>query len=657
LYEFEGFCLDVARRILLAASSGERISLTPKAFDTLIHLVEHHGTLVEKEVLIAALWPHVVVEDNSLERSISQVRKALGETPGENRFIVTEPGRGYRFVAAVRLLDAPEETAETRPTAEPDRRLPPPKALRRASAVAAVAIVMCAAGLVYFFSTRHTSASTRSSLAVMPFTNLTGNPEMDYFGDGMADELIQRLARVPGLKVPARTSTFAYKGQNIDARRIGHDLDVRYVLQGSVRSAADDVRVAVQLVNAESGYHVWSQTYERQLGDIFKLQDEVTGAVAQALSPGVHVGASDLAGSRSPTRNIEAYRAFLQANALVGATESNLERAMALYDHALALDPNFAPALSARATTRLVYLRFGLPMPGRFVDAATDAERAVQLDPTSGSTQAALAAVNAIRGRWLEADVAYTHALASQPNDPAILISRAVFLRSVGKLQDALHSLDTACELAPLSLPALMTRATLYSLLERDEEALRDVDLGLSMGGARESGSGPLILWSAAWRAGRYQEATRIMLDSMQSDARNAGAEHVILLVFESLSDPSKQSAASAALRELRSRVSIEKLDRYEGSEYITLSVMARDLDEAYTAANHVLDRYQGSGAVGPNWALLWTPVMHTFRQDPRFQLFVRRLKLMDYWKVRGPPDNCSIVNDQLLCRERAAAL
>jgi hypothetical protein len=202
-----------------------------------------------------------------------------------------------------------------------------------------------------------------------------------------------------------------------------------------------------------------------------------------------------------------------------------------------------------------------------------------------------------------------------------------------------------------------MTRATLYSLLERDEEALRDVDLGLSMGGARESGSGPLILWSAAWRAGRYQEATRIMLDSMQSDARNAGAEHVILLVFESLSDPSKQSAASAALRELRSRVSIEKLDRYEGSEYITLSVMARDLDEAYTAANHVLDRYQGSGAVGPNWALLWTPVMHTFRQDPRFQLFVRRLKLMDYWKVRGPPDNCSIVNDQLLCRERAAAL
>ena len=138
----------------------------------------------------------------------------------------------------------------------------------------------------------------------------------------------------------------------------------------------------------------------------------------------------------------------------------------------------------------------------------------------------------------------------------------------------------------------------------------------------------------------------------MSSNARNVGAERVIRLVYESISDPSKRPAASAALRELRSRVTLEKLDRYEGSAYIALSVMARDLDEAYTAANHVLDRYEQMGAVGTNWALLWTPMMHPFRQDPRFQLFVRRLKLMNYWKVRGPPDNCSIVNDQLLCRQ-----
>ena len=194
-YEFGKFRLDPAKRRLLR--DGEPVRLTPKAFDTLLILVQSSGRTLEKDDLMQLVWPDAVVEENNLNQNISALRRALGESPGEHRFIVTEPGRGYRFVADVGTTVVPAAGSQAERTTSPAT----------------------------------SRAAERSSIAVLPFANLTGDPGKEYFGDGMAEELIHTLGRIPGLKVPSRTSSFSYKGRNIDVRQIARDLEVGAVLE------------------------------------------------------------------------------------------------------------------------------------------------------------------------------------------------------------------------------------------------------------------------------------------------------------------------------------------------------------------------------------------------------------------------------------------
>src|SRR5215470_15357987 len=280
VYEFGDFRLIAAQRRLTTRSDGRVIELTPKALDTLHFLVQHRGELLDKSTLIAAVWPNVVVEENNLNQVVSALRRALGDGSGGQRFIVTVPGRGYQFVAPVREI---HEDTPSAPLAAPATRAATP---------------------------------TQKSIAVLPFASLSSDPEKDYFGDGIAEELIHLLARVPGLKVPARTSSFAYKGRNVDVRQIARELGVGMLLEGSVRSAGDSIRVTAQLINAESGYHIWSQTFDRRFADVFKLQDELAGAIVQKLEPNLgSVSRSPLQLIDPPTRNVEAYRLYLQARA------------------------------------------------------------------------------------------------------------------------------------------------------------------------------------------------------------------------------------------------------------------------------------------------------------------------------------------------------
>src|SRR5215471_17889361 len=278
VYDFGDFRLLAAERRLTARSDGRPIELTPKALDTLHFLLQHPGELLDKSTLLAAVWPNVVVEENNLNQVVSTLRRALGDGSGGRRFIITVPGRGYQFVAPVREVhqDTPSPTAAQATTA------------------------------------------IRKSIAVLPFASLSSDPEKDYFGDGIAEELIHLLARVPGLKVPARTSSFAYKGRNIDVRQIARELGVGMLLEGSVRSAGDRIRVTAQLIEADSGFHVWSQTYDRRFADIFQLQDELAVAIVQALK--ISLGDGELRPLRDapPTQDVEAYRLFLRAISLRG---------------------------------------------------------------------------------------------------------------------------------------------------------------------------------------------------------------------------------------------------------------------------------------------------------------------------------------------------
>src|SRR5215831_20900456 len=193
-YEFGEFRLHAAERRLTSRADGRPIELTAKALDTLHFLLQHPGELLDKSTLIEAVWPNVVVEENNLNQVMSALRRALGDGSGGRRFIVTVPGRGYQFVAPVR------EVRDEATSDRPDSRAAP------------------------------AAISDQKSIAVLPFASLSSDPERDYFGDGIAEELIHLLARVPGLKVPARTSSFAYKGRNIDVRQIARELGVGMLL-------------------------------------------------------------------------------------------------------------------------------------------------------------------------------------------------------------------------------------------------------------------------------------------------------------------------------------------------------------------------------------------------------------------------------------------
>jgi TolB-like protein/DNA-binding winged helix-turn-helix (wHTH) protein len=703
-YEFEGFRLDSERRLLFAAGSTEPVSLPSKALDTLVYLIEQRGQVIHKRAVLEAVWPRVVVEENSLDRNISLLRKTLGETPGENRFIVTVPGRGYRFVARVTARElaaardgsapaeaqpAPAQVAvpaqAPMPTQVPmpmPTQVPMPMPTQvpmpasgnslaagsdsparaadrrgrfvRPALVISVLVAAAAVAIALFLRSHSASPpgppARTASVAVMPFANVTGDPAMDYFGDGLAEELIQSLARSPALKVPARTSSFAYKGRNIDIRQIGRDLGVTHVLEGSVvRADRNRIRVMAQLVDASTGFHVWSQTYDPDSGDLFKLQGELAIAIAQTLAPGMHA-ASTIAGAPSPTTNVEAYRLYLQANALVGATEGNLRQALSLYDQAIALDPGFARALSSRATTRMALLMFGLPVSGGVDAAEKDAKQALELDPNLAGGHRALAAVHTARARWVDAEAEYQVALATSPADPAILVNWATFLAAVGRVKDSLSTAEKARELAPLALPTIVNRAAMYSLVGRDEEAVRDVKLATSMGAATQYGVIPVVLSNGALRAGHFEDAARYMMESLPASARAAGVEHALSLAYEASQNPAKRKDATTALHDLMSRVPMESLDRRRGTVFMIAFTLAGDLDGAYAAANHAADDYEKIGTVGVNWAALWIPEMKPFRDDVRFQALVRRIKLLDYWKAEGPPDNCTLEREQVLC-------
>jgi TolB-like protein/DNA-binding winged helix-turn-helix (wHTH) protein len=285
VYEFNGFRLDTTHRQLWSAN-GQLITLTSRVFDTLLYFVEHHGELLDKTTLMHALWPNTVVEENNLNQAISALRRALDEKPGEHRFIVTEAGRGYRFVADIKTLGAATQSEEALAQAEP---ITPAASARKFRMVTPALIVVLILVVSYIaIQQQDTEPETApspepenvvivsrpplpNSIAVLPFVDMSPDKDQEYFSDGIAEEMMNQLTQLKGLHVAGRTSSFYFKGKNEDFQVIGEKLGVANILEGSVRKAGNRVRITVQLVKVADGYHLWSQSYDRDLNDIFAI--------------------------------------------------------------------------------------------------------------------------------------------------------------------------------------------------------------------------------------------------------------------------------------------------------------------------------------------------------------------------------------------------
>jgi TolB-like protein/class 3 adenylate cyclase/predicted ATPase/Flp pilus assembly protein TadD len=404
---FGRFRFDLTRRELRRDNSPVRLG--NRALDILCVLASAEGALVTKDELMAQVWPGVVVEENNLHFHISSLRKALDADGKGESWIVTVPGRGYR------LLRASEPPASGKATAEPSAPV-----------------------------------AEQPSLAVLPFLNLSGDLEQDYFADGMVEEITTAVSRYPSLFVIARTSCFTYKGRTVEVKRIGRELGARYVLEGSLRKSGNRIRISAQLVEAETGNHLWAERYDRDLADIFAVQDEITQAVAIAIAPAI-ADAELRRAMHKPPDSLSAWLAYQRGlwHLRKATCEDNLLAVKSL-QQAIDLDPTFSSAYAALSTVQAAIADFqGLDASETADTVETLARQAVALDPANSEARALLGAALFRRGDYKGARAEAEAALAISPNlalAHGVLGSILVFS---GHAEQGLASLEQDIRLDP----------------------------------------------------------------------------------------------------------------------------------------------------------------------------------------------------------------
>jgi TolB-like protein/Tfp pilus assembly protein PilF len=620
-YEFGDFRLDAARRLLLLKNSDRSLPVTARAFDTLLHLVEHPGKLLSKAALMSAIWPNVVVEDNSLNQNISLLRRVLGEHPGDYRYIVTEPGRGYRFIAEVQTVSEPsDESSRTSAAANANEPAHP-----------------------------RVSLHARIPLAILPFANLTGEPATDFFGEAMAEELINTFSRVRWFEVASRTSTFAFKDRNVDVRKIARELDVEAVLEGSIRRIGERIRVTAQLVDGRTGHHLWSESYERNCDDLARVQDELTIAIVDSTaSHFVHGSAR----RKTPTTDLAAYHLYLQAMALrAQPTEDNLETAIQILGRALARDPDFARAWYAIAEARAHRAANDGGAWALLSHAERDARHALALDPSISRAHGVLGLISACCGRWIEAETELRRALSLVARNPDALALHAIYIaRQAGHQRKAMAEIKLAYELTP-STPALALQMGAQKLLEGDgTEACKWIDLAVANGYPRSLSAVREARAQLAMREGLFDEAAQELTETLSPTSREAGGFEAIQSFYRAQSDPSRNDRAIVALQAWEANLPPEELDPGASQRLIVWFTILGAIDAAHDVAQRIVDRLAVHGTIGHGWGILWTKEMHAFRESPRFQSLLSHLGLFSYWRQYGPPDNCVLRGDLLHC-------
>ncbi|HEY7379394.1 MAG TPA: hypothetical protein VH542_11970, partial [Steroidobacteraceae bacterium] len=468
--------------------------------------------------------------------------------------------------------------------------------------------------------------------------------------DGMAEELIHTLARLPGLRVPSRTSSFAYKGRSVDLVQIAKDLRVGAVLEGSVRSAGARIRVTAQLIDADSGYHLWSQSYDRKFDDLFELQDELAREIVRTLRSDLGVDRLGVQPREAPTQRFEAYHLFLQA---VGFFQSvRFQRAVELLQQALALDPKFARALALMASLRAQAFAFDLPGLGSLADAERDIDRALALAPEDYGPCAALGVLRTAQGRWVEAESAFQNALAlDTTNDPTVRSAMVNYLyESVGCLERSLALCLEVHDVAPAWMVNLISLGAAYQFLGRYDEARRFLDLAIELGLPKDYFFVPDAYAADALHRGRYDEAASLLVDALIPPFRDAGGTEVVKSICAALARRDGYSSAVEKLNQLRSRVGSEHLTQLSLRRFVLWYTRLGARAEAFEVANQALDLLAEHGTIGTAWGFMWMREMLPFRQDPRFQILASRLNLFEYWNKFGPPDNCELRDGKLIC-------
>jgi len=495
LYEFGAFCLDPAEHTLLR--DGQPIPLRPKVYDLLVVLVENRGHLVDKEQLMSSVWAEEFVEEGNINKNISMLRQALGESGGGTKFIETVPKRGYRFVAEVREVNDNRQAelltqAAARPTHEhqPPREnheqslpLPPPMQVqvkrfnKHWIALVGVPLLVLAA-IVYVVLTRQRSRSATPavrSIVVLPFQNLSGDASQDYLVDGVTDALIGDLAQIGALRVISRTSAMHYKGTNKSLPEIAKELNVDAVVEGTVQRSGERVHVRAQLIHAASDSHLWAADYDRDSRDILDLQSEVARAIASEVSIKITPAEQRLL---VPKRTIAraAIDNYLQGRYFWNRrTEEDMRKAIGYFEAAINADANYAQAYAGLADS---YNQLGTVMIGVMPPSEARrtgeiaARKGLEIDNEVAEAHAALAYENFFNWNWASAEEEFKRSIQLNPNYASAHSHYGLYLVARERIDEAVAETNRAQELDPLSLSISASRGFLLMNARRYEEAI-----------------------------------------------------------------------------------------------------------------------------------------------------------------------------------------
>jgi adenylate cyclase len=564
VFEFEGFTLDVMRRLL---RTGNRdIKLRPKSFDVLCNLVENAGRLVAKGEMIETVWPNVTVTDESLTQCVSDIRLALGDT--EQRIVKTVPRRGYLFAAPVsrHVIDhrfaAPLTPTESFSDSGPDSgraeiapRLAMWRPRWRLVAATAVLLVAICAGALFWWQSADLPLPDRPSIAVLPFVNIGGDPQQSYFSDGLTEDITTRLAKFADLFVIAHDSAFAYRNKHGDPRQVGRELGVRYLLEGSVRRDGERFRITAQLIDAASGVQRWAESYDRELTGLFAVQDEVTQKIVVTLV--AHITQSELdRARRKPPEALAAFDYYLRGSAALAAVEEGGRRlygerlfaARQILEQSVAADAHYAPAIAALADT---YLRAWLvptefaSTAGEFLQQATIdrafalAHDAVGLDPYLAEAHAELAWILHWQHRRSEAIAEFRRALELNPNMADGRFT--ILLTHGGQPDNAIEFMKGVMRLDPFHRPIYCSfLASAYYLAGQYELAIENNRIAAH----RVPGVVQVVIWYSASAAqlGHTEEASAAAAEVLRLDPDFTISKFLQMISFARPDDASRLS-------------------------------------------------------------------------------------------------------------------
>jgi TolB-like protein/Tfp pilus assembly protein PilF len=514
ILRFDTYEVDLVQQELRRA--GTVVPIEPQVFDVLAYLVQNRGRIVSKDDLLEAVWQGRIVSDAALTSRISAARRAVGDDGNTQALIRTVHKRGFRFVGDVQVEDATSSTG-----GETMKELSPGHILSQDTPTLAPAAAPA----------EPLPLPHKPSIAVLPFQNMSGDPEQEYFADGLTEDIITGLSQQQWFFVIARNSSFTYKGEAGDVRQIAEQLGVRYILEGSVRKSASRVRVTGQLIDAALGNHLWAERYDRELSDIFELQDEITTRVVGSVSPQILIAEAARVRRKTP-QSVEAWDLVMQALPYMWRmTTEDHGRAQDLLLEAIAHDPEYAHAYAMLGWTYITMFNLDTGRPiHEFTERALDAgTRAVELDDQDPWAHLVLGLAHARRRHPKPALMHLSKAIELNPNFALGHAGLGYGLAAGGDPERGLEALEQAHRLSP-----------------------RDPFLAIYA---------PTVRYMALFALARYEEAVTVCRSAIAMHPKHAGAWRLLTVSLGLLGKAEEAKAALAQTLMLQPDLSLNHVE------------------------------------------------------------------------------------------------